>query len=140
VVANRLLGWHLFDLSQGPGEIEMKSFTLALAVIAMTVGSTPAAAESLTSREVVGWLRQGGDIEKLAKVSINSYFDSMLWANTYVHKVNDIRIYCQPQKLAINGEQAAAMFRKYLDEHPEHLDKPVGFVVLLTLKDTFPCE
>lgn len=65
------------------------------------------------------------------------------WANSAVG-VDDSRLYCQPNKLALNGR----MYVQILDDfvarkektEPDIKQQEVGLLMYMALLDVFPCE
>jgi hypothetical protein len=48
------------------------------------------------------------------------------------------RIYCFPEHVTFG--QAAAVVKKYLQDHPEYVRRQAAELVALSLSYTFPCE
>ena len=67
----------------------------------------------------------------------------MLISNTELESLGRVKLYCQPDTLAITGNQYFSIFRRFLEKHKGLLSletKGLGTVLMLALKDTFPCK
>ena len=66
--------------------------------------------------------------------------DGIGWVNTMMGQSGQAPFYCQPEKLALTIGQQMDMLSRFLAENPRIIDDQVGIVLLLTLKDAFPCQ
>jgi hypothetical protein len=67
------------------------------------------------------------------------------WAVNIIKSLNegqaDINyLYCPPSKLAITLQQDINILKRYIKEHPQYADLPLGMVLAGAFKEIFPCK
>jgi hypothetical protein len=107
----------------------------ALVAICLAASISPSLAE--TSRPFVTandamTLWDEGDPTIIAY--LNVILNGFEWANT------PQRIFCLPSKLPLTQQQNVTIMAEHLRQHPEHDGMPVAFVMLVGLKEIFPCQ
>jgi hypothetical protein len=109
--------------------------TLGVAVLLMAAGLTPAAAE-LTARE---FLDRASSIQ--SKAFIAGLSVGMDWYQTAAEAQQKGRpLYCTPPKMTITVDQSIKILTDHLARsRPDEADRPLGFVLLKAMMDTFPC-
>lgn len=59
-------------------------------------------------------------------------------SNAYVSRKTEA-FYCPPGNVGLIGYQYMAIFEAYLEKSPRDRSNPAGMVMLLALRDAFPC-
>ena len=62
----------------------------------------------------------------------------MGWYNTWVDSKQ--RLYCEPPKLTLTVDQIFDIVERYIEKHSDAGSQPIGLVILIALKDAFPCD
>jgi hypothetical protein len=62
------------------------------------------------------------------------------WANAALTNGGQPMLYCQPEKLALNTNQAMDILRQQAEKDRTIADQPVGLVVLMSLQRLFGCS
>ena len=104
-----------------------------LSLIGCLVLSGPAGAEG-TANEVLS----------APSRELEIYFTAMgvafSWSNGYIRANGDTSMYCQPEKLALSGQQYVEILRDHVRDNSRAGDLPVGFAMLQALSSIFPCQ
>jgi len=73
--------------------------------------------------------------------------EGLSYANAHNINKNMTPIYCQPNKLALNGHNYIQIFKTYLETDEAKLiirsagsDVDISFLLMFALRNTFPCE
>lgn len=82
-----------------------------------------------------------------AKPSERAYLDDivdatesgMSWANV-VAKYEGHPLYCPPGKVALQAAQVIDIMRRYAETNPKSNTDPYRMVMILSLREAFPCE
>jgi len=53
---------------------------------------------------------------------------------------HQVQIYCVPEKLALADEQIVGILKRYVQTHLEKRGLPLGLVLLIAMRETFPCK
>jgi len=85
------------------------------------------------------------------RLYIKGVGDGLVWANGFLQGQNHDRLYCQPEKIGLNGDNYDQILESFLPTMSTALktmksstwksidDVPIGFVLVLALIDSFPC-
>jgi hypothetical protein len=85
--------------------------------------------------------KQGSEEHRgLDLLYIKGIAEGMNWVNGYMLRDFHTRYYCPPQKIPFTPEQYIDMIERHLKQKPRLGEKPIGLVLLETLKATIPCE
>jgi len=72
------------------------------------------------------------------------YFTAMgvafSWSNGYIRAKGGTPMYCQPEELALSGQQYIEILRNHIQDNSQAGDLPVGFALLQALSSIFPCQ
>jgi hypothetical protein len=106
----------------------------ALVVIGL-IATTPALAEEaegdVTANDVIALWEQE---DSTAIAYLNGVATGVIWTN-------HLRpIFCLPPKLRLTQQQNVAIVIEHIRQHPEHGNLPLPVVMLVGLKETFPCK
>jgi hypothetical protein len=74
--------------------------------------------------------------------NLSSIETALGWANSALRAQRKSRraLYCLPDNLTIEPHELISMLRDALWDEPRLGDRPIGFVVLVTLQRAFPCK
>jgi hypothetical protein len=111
----------------------MKRF-LPLALLLALV--TPAAAEISANQLLAGFKAKDTTVPKLYFRGLG---DAFAWSNTALIHDGSTGLYCPPSRIALTDDQLLDMLRRFVEAKPSFGTDPVGMVLLLSLKDAFPC-
>ncbi|MBX7514902.1 hypothetical protein K3179_10150 [Qipengyuania sp. GH38] len=116
----------------------MRSVLIAVQICSALLIAKPANATPYAG--AVEELLEGEELERsIATVMVSSMAEGIFWANT----LNDVRglpqHYCPPKQLAIIDEQYVQIFKTFMEANEEERENPLGSVLLLALRDAFPC-
>lgn len=100
------------------------------------LSASPAVADEISAAEVIRLIDKGG---KVPLAFIHGQAAGLGWANATLKNQGRPLLFCQPEMLAINPEQAVDIMRDYLMRHPEHSDFEAGLILLAAHKEVFPC-
>jgi hypothetical protein len=100
---------------------------VAASLLAM---SAPARAEM-----TVGQVLDGSDVSRLF---LHGITDGITWANTAL--INRDPLFCEPAKLGLTADQEFNILKQFMKTHSEHMDAPAGLMMLLALREVFPCK
>jgi hypothetical protein len=78
--------------------------------------------------------------ELLYERMLGSTENGMSWSNTALEHEHGFRLYCAPEHMALVDQQVIAIMRQHVKDHPEDQGAPYGMVLLLALKEAFPCK
>ena len=118
-----------------------KLFLLFILTFGSASAQTDTGMDLLRACNAIIQAEEGGD------VSIENQLLSFYWTG-YLGGFNDAAvlidtavshgIYCVPSQ-GIENDQLVRVVKKYLDEHPEDLHLTARILVLLALREAFPC-
>lgn len=116
-----------------------RNFALAVATCAL-LAATPLRAE-ISGENVQQLLSSKNESSRTLGMSvIYSTFNGLFWANVQLGNDNNALLFCQPVKLAMSAEQSVVIFEQKMKENPKMAGYPLGMIMLIALKETFPCE
>jgi hypothetical protein len=83
---------------------------------------------------------KGSPEYKILESIIGAMGNGMTWGNTYAEDLGG-RIYCPPDKLALNNENYMDILEDNMDSNPtfKEDDCPLGLILIEGLIKTFPC-
>jgi len=73
------------------------------------------------------------------KIFIKGILDGIEWANADISNGGGKKLYCQPPTIALTLEQDFDIMKRFIESHLDMGEYPVGMIVEISLKDTFPC-
>ena len=75
-------------------------------------------------------------------LKLSSIETALGWANSALRaqRMSRRALYCQPDYLIIEPHELISMLSDALGDEPRLGDRPIGFVVLITLQRAFPCK
>ena len=76
---------------------------------------------------------------KIVEVLVQHTYDGILWSEVYHKDLGGRKLFCPPTKLALNGNQLLDIMRQFLEAHKSSAELPMGLVLVMAVKDTFPC-
>lgn len=113
--------------------------TASILMLALWAGQSRAAEPSLN--EI---LKDYDNPERRAAVvsNLSSIESALSWANSALRaqRMSRRALYCLPDNLTIEPHELISMLRDALWDEPRFGDRPIGFVVLVTLQRAFPCK
>jgi hypothetical protein len=71
---------------------------------------------------------------------LGSAQNGMAWSNEALQQEHGFRLFCAPEHMAFVDQQVVAIMREFVKNHPERQGAPYGMVLLLALKEAFPCK
>ncbi|MBX9775749.1 MAG: hypothetical protein K2Y71_15310 [Xanthobacteraceae bacterium] len=117
----------------------VRLITAAILLLALWVGHGRAAEPSLNE-----FLKDYDDPDRRAAVvaNLSSIETALGWANSALRaqRMSRRALYCLPDNLTIAPHELISLLRDALWDEPRLGDRPIGFVVLVTLQRAFPCR
>jgi hypothetical protein len=111
---------------------------LPLALLSAAIcTATPAAAE-LSAKLLLDAFQAKGD-KGTIKVYFRGLSEAFAWSNTALNNQGQTRLYCEPATITLTDEQELDIMRRYVESRPSFGTDPAGMVLLLSLKNAFPC-
>jgi hypothetical protein len=74
------------------------------------------------------------------RLYISGISTGFLWANAALMSDHQPALFCQPASLMMNVENDIAMLDAQIANGKEQSDSPIGMVLLIAYKATFPCR
>jgi hypothetical protein len=111
-----------------------------LALFAVVVFGSPARAEMDAQTFLQHYDQAASENKLIYERILGSAENGIAWASSSVAQDHGFNIYCPPQKIALVDQQDIAIMRQHLNAHPDHRNLPYGLVLLLALKEAFPCK
>ena len=117
----------------------MKKFISGFAVVAALLLSNVSAAISI--EEARNLYAAEHDREALL-VLLAAYQEGMGWANTKLESQGRAMLYCQPDKLALNGQNVYRLTTDHIETRDYEIDPewPFEMFTLQALIEVFPCD
>lgn len=131
------------DTTAKPPFAKLTAWLKAVSLAAILLPSSAAA--EVSAAKIVQALQSGeNEAETLGLAFISGVERGLLWTNTYARVINDGKqtqpVYCPPANLGLNGKQVASIFEGFVAKNPSDAERPAAFVVLLAMRDSFPCR
>ena len=119
---------------------KMKKFMSGFAFVAGFLLSNASAA--LTIKDTRDMVEQGGDVRATIEIWLNGQQDGTSWANIELEQQGRAKLYCQPDKLALTGENVYRLTNDHIKARPFEVDSewPFEMFVLPALAEAFPCD
>lgn len=114
----------------------LKSAFLSLSVAA--VFGSPARAEMSAQTFLQNYDQAPHQQKWIYERILGSAENGMSWVSAAV--VDKTDVYCPPKNLALADQQDLLIMRQYIEKHQDKRNLPYGLVLLLALKETFPCK
>jgi hypothetical protein len=112
---------------------------MVLVIFVAVCPLTPAQAEVAAKVFIRNYGAANLATQKVMRETLEWVASGIGWANTDLHSMHQQRLYCQPGKLALTGEQLEDMLERHVQEELFAADYPFGLVLLESLKKVFPC-
>ena len=114
----------------------MRSFTLAsVAAAALLLSFAPANAEPSVANVVDATGSEG----TFMKIYVMGVLSALGWSNAILKGNNEAPLYCVPDSLALNEEQAIDIAKRYADRVLLRREDHFTHVLVLSLQEMFPC-
>jgi hypothetical protein len=116
------------------GEDNQMKRLLPLVILSALV--TPAAAEISANKLLADFKVKDTTV---AKLYLRGLSDAFGWSNTALIHDGSAGLYCPPSTIVLTDDQELDILRRFVEAKPNLGTSPVGMVLLLSLKDAFPC-
>ena len=110
------------------------SLNIALALVFAVTAPTAAEVEAQSGRL---WYDRCSQPDLTSQLACTSFIFGVNEVNTLLRLHNKLHLYCPPETSTIAQLRGTVM--RYLDRHPEDLDKAFVVLVLESLREAFPC-
>lgn len=77
--------------------------------------------------------------DTVALLVLDGYANGFAWANTYLERHGQTKMFCAPERLAITAQQNADILRRHLIAEPALATAPAAMALLFAYQATFPC-
>jgi hypothetical protein len=122
-------------------EIVMRASFITTSIVMLALWAGQSRAAELSLNEI---LRDYENPALRATVvsNLSSIETALRWANSALRAQRKSRraLYCLPDNLNIEPHELISMLRDALWDEPRLGDRPIGFVVVVTLQRAFPCK
>jgi hypothetical protein len=100
----------------------------------------PAFAEVDAQTFLKGYDGSGPDDRATLARILGATENGIAWTISAVKHDHGIDVFCTPNKLALTDQQDVDILRRYVQVHPKDGTYPYGLVLLMALRDAFPCK
>jgi hypothetical protein len=66
--------------------------------------------------------------------------NGLIWANADLESGRNAKLFCVPPAVDLSVQRVVEVTTKHLNEAPTDKTRPMGSVVLQSLKEAFPCQ
>lgn len=119
-------------------EGELKGMAAGILALGLAVSCPGKAAAEITYSE---WRSQDAQDRAVTEVWLVGVESGLLWANSQLQQNGSPKLYCQPVKLSLTGDELVRILEEFgkAKDHPKADEYPLGMVMLKALQRVFPC-
>lgn len=114
---------------------------LAALTMVLSISPLQASAEP-TAKDLIEADANDDDLTIVRNLVFQTYYDAFMWASIFVEVNSDGQsgIYCPPRNIVMQTEQVKSIFIEFIKNHPDQSEQAAGIVMLMALRDAFPCD